>query len=463
MTSPAWIQTARSWFHQKHRPAAGLQVWGFLLTLWHDIKQTNLLLHASSMSYMTLGSIIPFLALTFAIISAFQPIAVPDASWFAAFKSFILENLAPSSGQEMVRFLDAFLANLDVARIGLTGFITLIALIVILLHDIESALNSVWQVPHTRPFLKRFLFFWITTTLGTVCISVVVAAFSQLHVMERLPFTEASAPEAVSSVLPFLVNLIATFIFFTVLHKIGPNCHVSFKAALVGGISATLMIRLASAGFGFYSTHSQWNQNIYEALAVVPLFLLWLYLGWFVILFSAVIAWRTHHGFRVKRADEAAQFKKIEDEVIHLRDLQIRAVMPLVCVMLVGFRFLEGRGVGTPGKNLAVELDAPPYWIREALFVGEELGLLLIKRPAEKADDSANDVLELMVYPGVPLDRISLGEIVDRLSQEARQWFQSRPCSESLPVHRLLQRAHASLEKDQGRISLAALLESSQA
>ncbi|WP_176736523.1 YihY family inner membrane protein [Oligoflexus tunisiensis] len=440
-------------------PAGLHKIWGFLCTLWHDIKQTNLLLHASSMSYMTLGSIIPFLALTFAIISAFQPIAVPDASWFATFKVFILENLAPSSGQSMVELLETFLANLDVAKIGLTGFMTLIVLIVILLHDIELALNSIWQVPHTRPFLKRFLFFWITTTLGTVCISVVVAAFSQLHVLERLPYSGATAPDAVGGTLSFLVNLAATFVFFTVLHKIGPNCHVSFKAALVGGLSATLMIRLASAGFGLYSTHSQWNQNIYEALAVVPLFLLWLYLAWFVILFSAIIAWRTHHGFRVKRADEAVPSKQIEDEAIHLRDLQVRAVMPLVCVLLVGTRFLKERGAGTLGKNLAVELDAPPYWVREALFIAEELGLVLVKRPAENKDDVANDVLELTVYPGFPLDRISLAEIVDKLSEEARQWFRTRPCSESFPVHRLLERAHASLQKDQGRLPLAALLD----
>jgi membrane protein len=124
-----------------------------------DIKQTDLMLHASSMAYMSLGSIVPLLALTFAILSAFQPIAAPDANWFATFKLFILKNLAPQSGQDMVAFLETYLLNLDVAKIGLTGLLILIVRIIILLRDIEMALNCIWQVPRTRSLLKRFMFF----------------------------------------------------------------------------------------------------------------------------------------------------------------------------------------------------------------------------------------------------------------------------------------------------------------
>jgi membrane protein len=438
--------------------------WGFLRTLRADIGQTNLLLHASSMAYMTLGSIIPLLALTFAIVSAFQPIAVPNADWLATFKIFILENLAPQSGQNMVQVLETFLANLDVAKIGLTGFLTLIVLIIILLRDIEVALNSVWQVPQTRSFLKRFMFFWITTTLGTLCLSIIFAAFSRLSVFGGPSFQDVVGQPSSGDGLTTAVNVIATFIFFTVLQKIGPNCHVSLKAAAVGGLAATVMIRLASAGFAFYSTHSEWNQNVYEALAVVPLFLLWLYLGWFVILFSAIIAWRTHHGFGVQRAHEAGRAgraERLEEDATQLRDLQIRSMLPFICVLMAGVRFLEATGQGIKGKQLAADLDIPPYWVREALQIAEERGLLLIKRPPMDKNGSENDVLELMAYPSIPLDRICIEELFAKLTQETREWITSSAPELPVNLQDLLKKAFLSLRHDQGQKSLAALLQPS--
>jgi membrane protein len=461
MVSQTWLQGMQARLSWKQTPAILKKAWSFLTTLGQDIKQTNLMLHASSMAYMTLGSIAPLLALTFALISAFQPIADPNATWFATFKFFILENLAPQSGQTMVRFMETFLANLDVAKIGLTGFLTLIVLIVVLLRDIELALNSIWQVPHTRPVLKRFMFFWITTTLGTVCLSVVFAVFSKFSVWEGLTVQPSIEQTQFESALSFTVNLIVTFVFFSVLHKITPNCHVSVKAALVGGLAATIMIRLASAGFGLYSSTSQWNQNVYEALAVVPLFLLWLYLAWFVILFSAIIAWRTHHGFKVQRAHEAAQSKQIDEESEHLRDLQIRAVLPFITVLLVGGRFLRTRGEGSVGKEMAVELDMPPYWIREALLIAEDLGLILIKRSAEQKGDMENDVLELMAYPSFPLDRMTLDEVLQKLSVDTREWLRSRPVGLPLSTHELMERVWQCLRKDQAGLSIADLIERS--
>jgi membrane protein len=459
MSKLSSIQSFKQRFAHTKVPVSLGRFWSLLRTLGEDIGQTNLLLHASSMAYMTLGSIIPLLALTFAIVSAFQPIAVADADWLTTFKIFILENLAPQSGESMVRVLETLLANLDVAKIGLTGFLTLIVLIIILLRDIEVALNSIWQVPQTRSFLKRFMFFWITTTLGALCLSIIFAAFSRVSLFDGASMEEVMPGDSLAT----FVNALATFVFFTVLQKIGPNCHVSLKAAAVGGLVATVMIRLASKGFAFYSTHSAWNQDIYEALAVVPLFLLWLYLGWFVILFSAIIAWRTHHGFGVQRAQEAGRAgraNRAEHEAIQLRDLHIRSMLPLICVLMAGVRFLEAKGEGIEGKQLAVDLDIPPYWVREAILIAEERGLLLIKRPPMDKTVSDSDVLELMAYPSVPLDKISMDDLLQKLTHETQEWVRSRPAELSVNLEGLLKNVLANLGIAQKQPSLAALLES---
>jgi YihY family inner membrane protein len=186
MSNLSGLQSFKQRLAHTKAPVSLGPFWSFLRTLAEDIGQTNLLIHASSMAYMTLGSIIPLLALTFAIVSAFQPIAVADADWLTTFKILILENLAPQSAENMVRVLETFLANLDVAKIGLTGFLTLTVLIILLLRDIEVTLNSIWQVPQTRSFVKRFMFFWITTTLGALCLSIVFAAFSRVYFFDKV-------------------------------------------------------------------------------------------------------------------------------------------------------------------------------------------------------------------------------------------------------------------------------------
>ncbi len=133
-------------FAFKRSPAWLKYSYDTLRSLVKDVKQSDLLVHAGNMAYMTLGSIVPLLALVFAVVSAFQPLAAPNATWFIEFRSFILDNLAPRSGQKMIQLLEQFLSNIDVAKIGFTGLLTLLIVIVILLRDIE-----IWAARTSRP------------------------------------------------------------------------------------------------------------------------------------------------------------------------------------------------------------------------------------------------------------------------------------------------------------------------
>ncbi len=377
-------------------------------SLVKDVDQSNLLVHAGSMAYMTLGSIVPLLALIFAIAAAFQPLAAPHATWFVQFRSFILENLAPRSGQKMIQFLEQFLANLDVAKIGFTGLLTLLLVIVILLRNIELALNKVWHVSQTRSVLKRLLFFVLTIALGALCISVAVSAFSEMHLWNSIKLTQENLHQNGGSALSISVNLMATFVFFSVLQKIGPNCRVSIKAALIGGLVATVMIRLASFGFSIYTANSNWHQNIYEALAVVPLFLVWLYLVWFVVIFSAIVASRVDHGFHDNPELQAF------GENILLKDTGIRALLPALCLLEVDKYFLKEMAQEVRGRNLSLELGLPPEWIRVSLLEAEKQGLLLIKRQASNSavHDQETDLLEALVFPIMPPDRMSVKDFL---------------------------------------------------
>jgi hypothetical protein len=135
-------------------------------------------------------------------------------------------------------------------------------------------------------------------------------------------------------------------------------------------------------------------------------------------------------------------------------------MLPLICVLMAGVRFLEAKGKGIEGKQLALDLDIPPYWVREALLIAEERGLLLIKRPPTDKSVSDSDVLELMAYPSIPLDKISMDDLLQKLTHETQEWVRSRPAELSVNLESLLKNALASLGKAHKQPSLAALLES---
>jgi uncharacterized BrkB/YihY/UPF0761 family membrane protein len=80
-----------------------------------------------------------------------------------------------------------------------------------------------------------------------------VAVFSYFNSLGGWSLTDFTEQTRSGSSIAYGINFLITFVFFSVLQKIGPNCHVSLKAPLVGGLAATIMIRLASAGFGLYS------------------------------------------------------------------------------------------------------------------------------------------------------------------------------------------------------------------
>lgn len=442
---PSWIRRS----HESIKP------------LIADVTETNLLLHAGSMAYITLGSIIPSLAVVFAIISIFQPLADPHANWFTQFKDLILSNLTPQSGEQMVDYMNTFLNNLDVTRIGVTGFIFLFVVVILLLRNIEVALNAVWQVSNERTFFTRFLYFWIAITLGTLGLSIGISLFAKFGAQSWLPSVEGGA-EGGTPGASNVTNAALSFLFFSVLHKIGPNCYVSFKAAVAGGLAATIMTRVASAGFEVYTRNSDWNQSIYGALAVVPLFLIWLYIAWLITMFSAIIAWRTQHGFTVSRAHPSESPPQTGEDT-YLRSVQTRALVPILCVLIVSYRFQEGQGCGITGREIIHTLDLPPPWVREGILAAESRGLLVIERSHDITQTTQDDILELKIFPTFPIDQLKVAHLVSQLSHDTVEWFDKRKVKLPFDLTALLASVYDSLKANHGDQSLQSLFKNTSA
>jgi len=445
---------------QINPPPSIRRIGGLIKTLWNDIEQTKLMLHSSSMCYMSLGSIIPSLAVTFSIISVFQPLTDPDADWFMQLRNFILTNLAPEAGQEMVVFMEQFLERIDVTRISVTGFGFLFVIVILLLRNIEIALNNVWQVSDERSPFMRFLYFWVTITLGALCLSIAIPILAKLDaITEWVPFL-GNSTDAVAIDFQAFSTFLITFIFFSILHKVGPNCYVSFKAAVVGGLAATILIRLASRGFTIYLEKSDWYEDIYGALAVVPLFLLWLFIGWLIILFSSIIAWRTQHGLDLRRETDNEYSDQTESIQSQANNLHLRAILPVLCVFIVGQRFREAKGKGITGAEIIKKIGLPPIWVKQSLMTAECCGLLIMERARKPSHENGEDILHLEVFPSFPLDQLSLASLLERLYSETIDWLTDQDSNLPLEIHHLAEHIYKNLQEEQGDISIASLLSS---
>jgi membrane protein len=250
--------------------------------LWRHFREDRSFEAAASLSYTSLLAIVPLMAVMLGVISAFP---VFD-QWANELESYIFSNFVPAAGDAVQEHLNQFVER----TAGLTGAGTLFLIItaLLLMSTIERSLNRIWRVAKPRGITGRLLTYWSVLTLGPLLMGGSLALTSYLAALPLL------APEAVGGVLqevflsvtPFLVALISFALVFLVV----PNRRVRFRHALAGAFISAVLFELAKFGFVLYVTHFPTYEKLYGALAAVPIFLVWIYVSWVVVLLGASVA-----------------------------------------------------------------------------------------------------------------------------------------------------------------------------
>ncbi|SEJ53496.1 YihY family inner membrane protein [Paraburkholderia diazotrophica] len=239
---------------------------------------------AGSLTFTTMLSLVPLATVAFALFTAF-PIF---AQFQASLQTFLAEHLMPDQvSSQIFKYLNQFASKAK----GLTtlGMIVLFVTSVMTMMTVESAFNVIWRVRKARPFAQRVLVYWAILTLGPILIGVSLSISSYL-------FTQSMSYTAAQRITPLIEWALAgaalplTVLAFTLLYVFLPNCRVEWRDAIVGGVTAAIAFEIAKRGFGFYIRRIPTYTAVYGAFAVVPLFLLWMYLSWFITLAGAMIA-----------------------------------------------------------------------------------------------------------------------------------------------------------------------------
>jgi membrane protein len=152
-----------------------------------------------------------------------------------------------------------------------------------LMVRIELAFNRIWRVPGNRTLVSRVVMYWAVLTLGPILIAAAIALSAQ-KVLAALGMQDG-IPPGIHRIGIFFISWLVISLFFVLV----PNRRVLIKHALIGAFLSAVLLELAKAGFIAFVSNANYKV-IYGALATVPLFLLWLYIVWNVILFGASLA-----------------------------------------------------------------------------------------------------------------------------------------------------------------------------
>lgn len=262
----------------KFREMSWLAVVLFFRNLIRQFMLNQGVLNASALTYTTLFAVVPLVTVSYsmlAAIPAFQGAGDVVQGW-------VLENFVPATGEVVHQYLNDF--TQQARRLTAVGIVFLIITSIMMMKNIEAALNRIWRVSEPRTGVASFLLYWAVLSLGPLLVGLGIGVTSYITALPAFTSaTEVVGRGRLLTVLPVLFSAIA----FMLLYAAVPNCRVPLKNALIGGVAAALMFEMAKRGFAFFVTQFPSYELIYGAFAAVPMFLAWIFISWVIILLGA--------------------------------------------------------------------------------------------------------------------------------------------------------------------------------
>jgi membrane protein len=289
MTASAPLSTAEraatQWRDHVARLAETLQRWPYLdtaVTLRQRFREDRLGLTAGSLTFTTLISLVPLVTVMLAAFAAFPMFA----SFQEALQKYFLQSLVPDAIARPVLAALTQFSN-KASRLGTLGLVALVGSALALMLTIDRTLNAIWRVPKPRPIAQRVLVYWASVTLGPLLLGISLSLTSYA----------VSVPRGFVSALPGGVGLLLGTVEFVsmavgmagLFHYV-PNTHVRWRHAVAGGLFVATGLGLAKRVVAWYLVQVPTYAVVYGAFATVPIFLIWIYVSWVIVLLGAVIA-----------------------------------------------------------------------------------------------------------------------------------------------------------------------------
>jgi membrane protein len=253
----------------------------FLHLLAVRAREDRLFQVAGSLTFTTLLALVPMITIALTVFSAFPVFA----EFSQAIRNFVLSNLVPTSaGKVIAVYTEQFAQN--AGRLTALGIVILGVAAFMMMLTIDHAFNTIWRVRRPRPLVGRLLIYWGAVTIGPLLVGVSLYVTSWVLSRSMGMMGESRSGTLLYSAVPAVLTSLA----FSFLYRTVPNRPVAVRDALAGGILAGLLFEAAKAAFGAYIRQVPMYKLVYGAFASFPIFLIWIYISWMIILIGAVVA-----------------------------------------------------------------------------------------------------------------------------------------------------------------------------
>jgi len=351
-------------------------------------------LRASALTYYSMLSIVPIVAMTFGIANGF--------GFGTYLEEQIMENF---SGQKEVMeyiltFVERYLQNIKGGLIAGVGIVVLLWSVMKLLGNIESSFNDIWQIKKSR-VISRKLSDYISLVVITP-VMLFVSSSVTLFLSKQIQSSSEIFPllSYIGPVLSFFVSLIPyvlIWLIFTLLYIIMPNTKVNFKSAFIGGVIAGTMFQFLQWAYILFQSSLTSYGAVYGSFAALPLFLLWLQLSWLIVLFGAEVAF----------ANQNVEHYEIESESINI-SIHLKRTVTMLLLKEIILTFRNGEPPMT-SEQLAKKMDFPVRLIRDIIYELQETGII--------SETVTKSVKQSAYQPAQDIENLSVGYVMEVLDK----------------------------------------------
>jgi membrane protein len=329
-------------------------------------------LRAMALTYISLFALVPALVVAFSVVQAFTGMDRISGR----VHEFLFDNLAVGARATIEPYLQRFVQNAHVRSAGLVGGALLVWSAVSLFSNVDRAVNDIWGIRRRRPLASQAATYWVGLTLGPLLLagSIMVGHSTRDFLAGTgLGFLAVAA------------GALLTCAFFTVLYVIVPYTKVRIGAALAGGLAAGIAWEVAKWGYTFFIAKFFRYHAIYGSVAAVPIFLLWLFVSWAILLFGARLAYVVQYAASVMKGS------------LRPASRSGREILAGQAMLVIARAYDRGAAPPDAG-DLTAALGA------QAEAAGEVLGAL-------KQANLVTNLADGGLVPSRPLERMSLADI----------------------------------------------------
>ncbi len=387
-------------------------------------KEDNCLTYATALTFYTLFSIVPILALVFAIAQGF------------GYEKTLQEQILKNYSQYAEILANAFvyansmLSTTKGSVIAGFGIVLLLWSVMQLLVNIETSFNDIWEITRGRSWVRKITDYLTIMMVGPVLLivsgSLTVAIQTRLGNMHMLGFVGT-----------FFIKMLAYALVtgvFTFLYVVLPNTKVKIKPAFIAAIIATVLFELVGWGYIRFQIGANRLNAIYGGFAALPLFLIWVQYSWYIVLFGSELSY----------AYQNVDHYELEDDIQNLSSRYKKAIA-LMIANLVAKRFYNHEKP-LNATEISEKLDLPSRLTRMIINEFVETGIFVEVLP--EADK------EIVYQPGVTESKFTVQFLVDSLEKKGINSLPINDTKELIHINKLMQEMDKAMDTDLGHLNV---------